>query len=118
MITLVGRSAGITLPNPKLGDRERLDLRVVYRRMMDGSVVSYIKGPVIKTFELEFENLNRPKMIEVIKFLNVVAGQSVIYKDYNNQSWSGRIVNYPFETTHVAPRNNTFQIIFEGRSVA
>lgn len=118
MITFAGPNRAISLPSPRLGDRIKLNLNTVYKRMMDASVVSYIKGPVIQTFELEFEYLNRPKVVEFIRFLGINAGQSIIYTDYNNRTWKGRIINFPSEAVHVAPRNNNVQIVFEGVSVA
>ncbi len=117
MITFTARSSAISLPSPRLGDREKLDLRTVYKRMMDGSIVSYIKGPVVRVVELEFENLNRPKVAEFINFLDATVGQTLIYKDYRDKTWKGKILNYPFEAVHAAIRNNNFQIVFEGTSV-
>ncbi len=117
MITFTARTKAINLPSPRLGDRERLDLRTVYKRMMDGSIVSYIRGPVIQSFELEFENLNRPKVVEFVQFLDETVGQIILYKDYLDKNWRGKITNYPFEATHAGLRNNNFQITFEGVSV-
>lgn len=113
MVSFGGAGQTLILPSPQLGDRERIDLRFVYKRMMDGTIRSYKMGTPITVLEIEFKNVNRPKVLEVINFLRATAGKIINYVDYREVSWTGRIMNQPFESTHVAIRDNSFTLIFE-----
>lgn len=117
MITFSGGGSSLILPNPQLNDREAIDLRFVYRRMMSGRIRSYKLGPPITVLEIEFANLNRPKVAEVIQFLNATAGKELTYKDYRDVIWRGKLTTLPFEANHSAIRDNRFRLTFEGRNV-
>lgn len=114
-VTFASSGNQIQLPNPELGDRRRINLRVMFKRMMDGGIRSYKLGTPLVTLDLDFANLNRPKIVELLTWLNNTKGQEISYIDYNATLWNGRITNFPFETTHAALRNNAFQIVFEGK---
>lgn len=113
MITFAGQGTSLVLPSPKLGDKEHIDLRFNYKRMMDGTVRSYKTGNPIISLEFEFQNINRPKILEVVTFVRSTEGKIITYTDYNNLVQTGRLMNLPYDFVHTAIRDNTFSLRFE-----
>lgn len=103
----------LVLPSPKLGDLETIDLRTKTDRSMNGNIWTYKDAPALSQFHIEFEHVNRPKVIEVINFLKVSEGQAVQYTDYNGDIFKVVILNDPFESVHASIRNNQFSFDLE-----
>lgn len=113
MVTFAGVGSTLALPSPQLGNRERINLRFVYKRMMNGTIRSYRLGPPITVLEMEFKSVNRPKITEVVAFVRATASQKLTYVDYRGQTWHGRLMNLPYDFTHNAIRDNSFTLTFE-----
>ena len=58
----------VILPNPELGDLESQDVSVNSRRTMDGTRYTYVQTTGQKRFELNFDSVDRGKMIEMETF--------------------------------------------------
>lgn len=115
MVLFEFQSLRLQLPSPKPGDTETVKLRTKIYRSMDNTLWSYMASPTQQVLRLEFGNVNRPKILEVSEFIKAAAGSgAVYYTDYDKVRWRGVILNTPFESTQVAPRNNTFTLEFEG----
>lgn len=113
MITFAHRDRQVVIRSPLLGDTLDLHLRVQIKRSMSGRVRTWKVPTVLKRINLEFANLNRNKIVEIMDFINFSAGNAIIYTDYNEQQWGVKILNDPFEATHTARRNNTFSLELE-----
>lgn len=113
MVTFTYLATVLTLPSPELKDVEKLNLRSQIDRSMNGTIRAYKGSPPFKQFKLNFAHVNRPKVLEVISFLKASAGQPVSYTDYNNMTFKVVILDDPFEATHTAVRNNTFEFLLE-----
>lgn len=107
----------LILPSPRLNDSMSLGLNTHIDRAMDGTFHAFKKQPVpLKRFSLFFEHMNRPLVIQTIEFLKLAMGKQVTYTDYNRKIWAGKILTEPFTSTHVAIRNNQFNLEFEGKA--
>ena len=114
MVTFAYSGTQLVLPNPQLGNREAINLRGKYNRMMDGGIYGYKLGIPITSFDLDFANVNRPKVLETINFLRASAGQIVTFTDHRNVVWTGHLMDAPFDASHAAIRDNRFKLMFEG----
>lgn len=117
MVTFTYLGNTIQLRDPQLGNRRIVKLRTTIKRAMSGRVWAYANTPGLITLNLNFNHENRPKILEMIDFVRVSAGQFISYTDHNGLVWTGKIISQTFEETHVGRVNNEFQIEFEGTHV-
>lgn len=113
MVTFVYNTTTLTLRNPIIGNKKRLDFRQTIKRSMSGKFWTYRNYQPIIVLELEFEHENRPTMLLVIDFLRLSAGQLITYTDHHSVAYTGKIITAPFDETHLGRVNNVFALQFE-----
>jgi hypothetical protein len=110
--------AGVTLPNPIIGNSKTLIHRVVTHMAMDGSYRSYKMGTpsfqILMKFSLKKTVYNTLKTA-----IKTARGSQITLVDNRGKSYTGILLNNPFEATS-ADLNNTctsmdVTIQFEGR---
>lgn len=95
MITLTSGSYSITLPNPALGDSAQANFKVKVYRAMDAGFYSYRQTPTIYKFLLTFSALRTTEKDDLLAFFADVAGETIIYTDYLNESWNVKLITTP-----------------------
>ena len=93
MITFHSGSFSITLPSPRLGDSEQLDIKTNYLMTMDNAVHSYVRTPTNSKLLLTFEDLTDLQYSNLITFLENTVNSTIEYVDYDSVTWHGVIVN-------------------------
>lgn len=86
----------ITLPSPNLGNAHALDVNVSVKRMMDGSINTYVKKTSFKTYRYTFL-LTRGKALEVLEFFKIYAGTKLKVTNDNASFFVGYILLNPLE---------------------
>jgi hypothetical protein len=92
-------SMTIQMRDPEMQDSETLTFGTKFKTMMDGSIRSRRQTPAPIKLTLKWTELTRTKALELQQFLTVSAGQQILYSDFNDQNWSGKILTGPFEIT-------------------
>lgn len=106
-------STEIELPSPQLGDVQSFDFGLLTKRAMSGAMYTHKKTPVTRRLSMDFVNLSDTNTSELLNLYLAAGGQNIIFKDWRDRTWIGRIVNNPFEYT-VLKNYNTIHIDFEG----
>lgn len=115
MVVFTLKNQRLILPSPRLNNSVTLVIPAVIDHAKDGSMYAFRRqSQPFERHSLYFEHVNRPKILETVAFLKIAMGKIITYLDYENNKWSGCIINQPHEFTHSALRNNTFTLEFEG----
>lgn len=91
----------MVLPNPAFGDSEAPRDTVKIRRMMDGTVFSYVRRTGGRR-QLQYDfSLSRMKALELIAFIRSYYSSKVRLIDHLGKIWVGNFTANPmeFETT-------------------
>lgn len=108
----------IELRNPEFGNSETLDLGLTLKRTMTGKVYTYIQTPVKYVLKMSFEAVKESQRDDLITFLKVTAGQTLIFLNHNGETWSGKIIDPEKTFTQIKSYRNQFDITFAGEKVA
>lgn len=123
-----GSVAQITfLPNPELADEEGLDVLTIVRKAMDNTLYSYNRRPDDdkKRVSLNFNNIARTKILEIIEFIELYAGGFIRLVDHRNRSWKVILETNPTEFNvdkRASPaggnESGSFTLVFLGKIVS
>ena len=79
-----------------MGDKQAVMAEVDIKRATDGTTYSYVKKKGRKKLTWEF-HLRREKGVELREFIKVCYASDVKIVDHNNNTWTGKLINNPFE---------------------
>jgi hypothetical protein len=87
----------VTLPNPRLGDSEQVNLKVDLRHSMNGTMYSTYRKPVTKKLLLDFPTLTSAQKVALLAFLTSYAGEDIKYTDWRTvpSTYRVKILNAP-----------------------
>ena len=79
----------VNIRNPALNDSILVENRVQVRRAMNGDLRSFKRTPATRRLLLNFSELSKPKVQEIIDFLIASVGDEIKYTDYDAVGWRG-----------------------------
>lgn len=85
------------LPNPTFSDGEGLADTVQTKRMMDGTLYTYVKTKSGRRRMQWTFNLTRNKGAELRAFFQSYFRAAVLVTDHNERAWLGHFTSSPFE---------------------
>lgn len=112
MITLASGTFSVELPNPRLGDSNSPQNRVLRKQCMDGTYRTFRLASAIKTIiSLSFVNLKTDQRDDLADFFANTAGEEITYTDYVSEDRTVKFV----DTTlgFVSERNDRYQVDFQ-----
>ena len=115
-------------PNPEFGDSENIAAEVLVKRMMDGTVFTYVHRKDNRHRFLWSFRLTRTKALELRAFIYSYYASQIRVTDHTDRVWVGHLINNPFEFDTVSraapaiapmPRGETqmIELEFEGIEV-
>lgn len=116
----------MALRNPIFGDSKTIVPKTQTRVAMDGSFYSFKSTPSLKQFNLTFEDLSRPQLLEFEDFLISAVGSEIRFIEDNGTNWRGYITSQPIQSTVEGTgqgqgddrkERNSISIVFEGTQV-
>lgn len=84
-------------PNPEFGDSQNLAVEVNVKRMMDGTVFTYVKRKDDRRRFLWTFRLTRNKALELRAFIQSYFASRIKITDHTNRVWIGNFTSNPFE---------------------
>ena len=114
------------LPNAKFDDEESYDITTIIKKAMDSTVYSYNTRPSTdeKRISLDWENIARGKILEIIEFIELFGGGFIRMIDHRSRIWKVILENNPtsFSINERATpagynESGTFSLIFLGIQV-
>jgi hypothetical protein len=115
MILFNYEDVALSLSGPDLGNTENVILNNLFKRAMDGTVYSFINPLEDRELSYSVTNINRPKAIELISFVQNSQGKNVRHTDHNGDNWIGKFTQPTISTVHQGIHNNVFNLVFFGR---
>lgn len=97
----------ITLRNPMLGNSDQFDVKTRFRKSMDDTLRSYKATPEMHTLLMNFVDLDKAKIDEVLTFFKNSGGYEIKLVDHRGVIWRGYIVNQPFEAISSGPADES-----------
>jgi hypothetical protein len=104
----------IVLPNPAIGNEEKLQIELVLGDAEDSTQYSYIKRTPNKSLVYDF-SLGRPKAKELKNFLLLYYTQEMRIIDHEDVTWKVFLMNDLAELTKIAGEEFVeVRLMFEG----
>lgn len=90
-----GSADTVILPNPMLGDIQRVAMEGIVRRTTGGDLVGVRDAtwPQKQVNIYEFETLTETEKDNLLAFLESYAGLEIGITDHHNQDWTGVIIS-------------------------
>ena len=96
-------SSSIVLRNPVLGNSDQFDVKTRFRKSMSNTLRSYKSTPEMHTLLMQFVDLDKDKIDELLDFFKQSGGNEIKLLDHRGVTWRGYISNQPFEAATVGP---------------
>ena len=103
----------IQLRAPELTSYDRINLKTVFGRNMDGSWWTKKSTPVTRLQILNFEGIRRDQVFAMITFLQNTQGSQIYYQDIWNTLWQGYIITPTSEFIYASRVGTNFSVQFE-----
>lgn len=91
----------LTLPNPRQGDADQLELNVKSNYTMTGRPFIYARPIVNEKLVLTFNNLRDANITDIRNFFAGLTNQDLKYTDYVADIWKVRLITDPIQFTHL-----------------
>jgi hypothetical protein len=113
MVVFAFQNQYIQIKSPELGDKDILDLKTTFNRMMDGTFYSYKSTPPNRSFKMVFTGISHAKALALADFLAETAGQFIQYTDYNGFKWTGKITTTNLKIKDLSRHISDIDLEFE-----
>jgi hypothetical protein len=91
----------LTLPNPRQGDADQMEIKVKTNYTMTGKPYIYSRPLVNEKLILQFNNLRDAHITAIRNFFSVLPNQDLKYTDYIGDVWKVRLVTDPIQFTRL-----------------
>jgi hypothetical protein len=96
-VTFTKSTTSAVMPDPQLGDVDQQNIKTKFMWSMAGTTYSYIGTPPTQKYILQFNNILRAKVVELIAVLTAARGSTLTYTDYDGATHTVKVLGDPFE---------------------
>lgn len=109
MLTISSGSYSVEVPNPELGDTQKVDVGTKLLRVMSGAIYGYKRTPVQNLYTLNLQGLTVAMVTDLVELLDARIEYPITFA-WGTVSFSGIVTNKVIFTANGRVRSTTIEV--------